>query len=106
MEIFANHAHVFPRECRPEGTIEALLELMDRCHITRAVAFAPFVDQVQNLGIDPNEWLAQELERYDNIYGFGTIDPSKPDLAKQKRKPLLVSGSKALSCTRRTSDSI
>ncbi|HHV94384.1 MAG TPA: amidohydrolase family protein [Firmicutes bacterium] len=83
MEIFANHAHVFPRECRPEGTIEALLELMDRCHITRAVAFAPFVDQVQNLGIDPNEWLAQELERYDNIYGFGTIDPSKPDLAKQ-----------------------
>ena len=34
-------------------------------------------------GIDPNEWLAQELEKHDNICGFGTIDLDKPDLAKQ-----------------------
>ena len=74
MDIFANHAHVFPREVRPEGSIEALLRLMDKCQIKRAVAFAPFIDQVKDLGIDPNEWLAQELEKHDNICGFGTID--------------------------------
>jgi predicted TIM-barrel fold metal-dependent hydrolase len=83
VDIFANHAHVFPREVRPEGSIETLLRLMDKCQIKRAVAFAPFIDQVKDLGIDPNEWLAQELEKHDNICGFGTIDLDKPDLAKQ-----------------------
>jgi len=64
VDIFANHAHVFPREVRPEGSIETLLRLMDKCQIKRAVAFAPFIDQVKDLGIDPNEWLAQELEKH------------------------------------------
>ncbi|NMB13248.1 MAG: amidohydrolase family protein [Firmicutes bacterium] len=83
MDIFANHAHVFPRECRPEGSIEALLKLMDACQIKRAVAFAPFIDEVHDLGIDPNEWLARELEKHNSICGFGTIDLSKSDPARQ-----------------------
>ena len=82
MDIFANHAHSFPRS-PTEGSIETLLRLMDKCQIKRAVAFAPFIDQVKDLGIDPNEWLTQELEKHDNICGFGTIDLDKPDLAKQ-----------------------
>ena len=41
-KIFANHAHVFPSESKPEGTVEKLLELMEECEIEKAVCFAPF----------------------------------------------------------------
>lgn len=83
MAIFANHAHVFPKEIWPEGTLDELRKLMDTCHIEKVVAFAPFADQVEQLGIEPNRWLAHELERFDNIYGFGTIDMNKKNPAKQ-----------------------
>ena len=38
--IFANHAHVFPKELRPEGSVDSLMRLMDDCGIEKAVAFA------------------------------------------------------------------
>ena len=41
-KIFANHAHVFPKESKPEGTVDKLLELMNECEIEKAVCFAPF----------------------------------------------------------------
>ena len=37
MEIFANHAHVFPDNVREQGSIDSLLALMDTCDIARAV---------------------------------------------------------------------
>lgn len=83
MAIIANHAHVFPREVWPEGSIDELLKLMDACQIEEAVAFAPFTSQVQEVGIEPNRWLAQELTKYDRIYGFGTIDLEAGHLARQ-----------------------
>ena len=83
MVIFANHAHVFPKSLRPDGSLEELQRLMETCQIDRAVAFAPFADQVQELRLEPNQWLAEELTRYPNILGFGTIDLAKPDPAKQ-----------------------
>ena len=43
--IFANHAHIFPAEMKPEGTVEKLLGLMESCGIDRAVCFAPFADR-------------------------------------------------------------
>lgn len=35
--IFANHAHVFPKELRPEGSVDSLMRLMDDCGIDKAV---------------------------------------------------------------------
>ncbi len=80
---FANHAHVFPESVRADGTIKRLTELMERCQIERAVAFAPFSDQVSHLGTNPNAWLAKEIEATESIVGFGTIDPDGKDLGKQ-----------------------
>lgn len=77
--IFANHAHVFPAERKPGGTVERLLDFLDECEIDRAVAFAPFVNQLEESGIrdDPNDWLAARLKGLDRLVGFGTIDFSK-----------------------------
>ena len=83
MEIFANHAHVFPEEVRPEGSFKKLLALMDECEIHEAVAFAPFSEQVKEAGLDANLWLAEELHKYPRIYGFGTIDFTKGKIEKQ-----------------------
>ena len=38
--IFANHAHVFPKEIRAEGSVESLMKFLDECEIDKAVAFA------------------------------------------------------------------
>jgi len=70
MDIFANHAHVFPAQARPEGTVEHLMRLMDECGIARAVCFAPFAAQWEN----PNRWLAKEIAAEDRLLGFGTVD--------------------------------
>ncbi len=42
MKIYANHAHVFQKEVREDGTIDCLKRVMDICGIERAVAIAPF----------------------------------------------------------------
>lgn len=83
MTIFANHAHVFPREDRPEGTIEELRVLMNSCGIEKAVAFAPFVQQVQSSKVSPNDWLAESLSALSDIIGFGTIDLDAGDTGRQ-----------------------
>lgn len=83
---FANHAHVFPPEVNPNGTIDALLRLLDECDIARAACFAPFASQFAAKGIDGccNDWLARELRsRSDRLVGVGTIDFSRPNVADQ-----------------------
>ncbi len=42
MKIYAHHAHVFPKIRREDGTVDALLNVMDACSIEKAVAFATF----------------------------------------------------------------
>ena len=59
-KIFANHAHVFDAERRPDGTVDKLLKLMDACEISKAVCFAPFKGQTSDPDIDPVEWLARK----------------------------------------------
>ena len=83
MSIFANHAHVFPKEARPEGTLDQLKQLMTSCGIERSIAFAPFWDQMPSAGTNPNDWLASELEKHDEILGFGTIDTARSDASEQ-----------------------
>lgn len=82
-KIFANHAHVFDAERRPDGTVDELLKLMDACEISKAVCFAPFKGQTSDLDIDPVEWLAREIEGKDSLIGFGTIDFDRGDIEKQ-----------------------
>ena len=74
--IFANHAHVFPEEVKPEGTIDNLKKLLDECGIDKCVCFAPFPDRFKETGRTdtPNEWLAKEIKNDPDLYGFGTID--------------------------------
>lgn len=74
--IFANHAHVFPEELKPEGSIDNLKRLMDDCGIDKCVCFAPFDDRFKENGRTdtPNEWLAKALKGQPDLYGFGTID--------------------------------
>ncbi|HPU67009.1 MAG TPA: amidohydrolase family protein [Clostridiales bacterium] len=82
-KIFANHAHVFDAERRPNGTVQELLKLMDNCGISKAVCFAPFKGQTSDPNIDPVEWLAKEIENEPRLVGFGTIDFDRDDIEKQ-----------------------
>jgi len=83
--ILAHHAHVFPAEINPAGTVDRLLTLLDACAIDGAVCFAPFVHQ-SPAGFDPNRWLAGELKNRPRLAGFGTIDFGAGDLAGQVRR--------------------
>ena len=39
-KICANHAHLFPKNTKPNGDIDNLKALMDACEIEKAVCFA------------------------------------------------------------------
>lgn len=78
MQIFAHHAHVFPKSVRPHGTVERLLHLMDECGIERAVTFAPFAYQVGSTGSESCHWLADEIKGESRLVGFGTVDFKSP----------------------------
>ncbi|MGI5817442.1 MAG: amidohydrolase family protein [Armatimonadota bacterium] len=80
MEIFANHAHVFPNDIRPEGSIESLLRLMDECGIARAVCFAPHRRSTIERGYpEPNEWLAGAVAEEPRLVAFACIRPVDED---------------------------
>jgi len=80
MEIFANHAHVFPDDVRPDGGIEALLRLLDECDIARAVCFAPHRHKLEDNGYpEPNEWLVEAIADEERLDGFACIRPVDDD---------------------------
>ena len=64
-EIFAHHAHVFPENVRPDGTVDALLRTMDECGIARAVCFATFPSQLKAENEETNAWLAKRIRGED-----------------------------------------
>jgi len=56
----------------------------------RAVTFAPFGSEGgwdKDPG-DMNEWLCRELEKYPNMLGFATINPSDKDAPERLRKAI------------------
>jgi len=73
IQVFANHAHVFPRRST-RRTIDRLLRMLDTCGIAEAVCFAPFAYQIAGAGIHHNEWLNRELANQPRLQGFGTVD--------------------------------
>lgn len=81
-KVYANHAHVFPKQVREDGTIEALLTLMDSCEIEKCVAFAPFHGFLDGT-VEPNRWMADEIKGKDRLSGFGVIDFEAKDIKGQ-----------------------
>lgn len=80
MNIFANHAHVFPTDLWPEGDVDHLLRLMDECGIEKAVAFAPFFSQWKTREGNPVDWLADVVrEHADRLVGYPALNPERPD---------------------------
>lgn len=82
MHIFANHAHVFPRDVRQDGTIDCLRYLMEECGIEGCVAFAPFHRYCED-GRNVNTWLSEEIKNIPELYGFGVIDFTRNDIVAQ-----------------------
>lgn len=76
--IFANHAHLYPKQLREDGTQSALMDMLDACGIDMAVAFAPFSYRFRESALffdrNVNEWLSQEIAGNDRLVGFGTVD--------------------------------
>ena len=84
MKIIANHAHVFQKEVKKEGTLQNLENVMDECGIDGAVCFAPFADYFRsNNGESANKWLYEQIKGNDRFLAFGTIDFSKDNLKEQ-----------------------
>ena len=83
MRIFANHAHVFPRAVREDGTVDALLRVMDDCGIEKAVAFATFPSFLGPGDEEPNRALGARIASEDRLTGFGVIDFTRSDLEEQ-----------------------
>ena len=88
--IFANHAHLFPKNTKPNGDIDCLRELLDACEIEKAVCFSPFWHQMDmyahTTGQNPCEWAAQEIKKDPRFVGFGTINFERTDLKDQVKK--------------------
>ena len=88
--IFANHAHLFPKNTKPNGDIDCLRELLHACEIEKALCFSPFWHQMDmyahTTGQNPCEWAAQEIKNDSRFVGFGTINFERTDLKDQVKK--------------------
>jgi uncharacterized protein len=80
----AHHAHVFPPQIKPQGTIDELLKYLDAAGIEQAVCFAPLPHEAKTL--DQNTWLAGEIKNQPRLFGFGTVDFTRADVAEQVKK--------------------
>lgn len=81
-KIYANHAHIFPKQIREDGTVDELLKVMDYCNIEKCVAFATFHEFLKGT-VEPNKFLAEQIKGNDRLEGFGVVDFDKGDLAGQ-----------------------
>ncbi len=83
IKIFANHAHIFPKIIREDGTLDCLKRIMSNCGIEKSVVFAPFAEFLKEREINPNCWLYEEIKNEGRFYGFGVIDFSRSDTEDQ-----------------------
>jgi predicted TIM-barrel fold metal-dependent hydrolase len=83
MEIFANHAHIFQKEVREDGTVNALEKFLDECGIDKAVCFAPFNSYFEGNGESPSRWMYEQIKNNERFMAFGTIDFTKDNLKEQ-----------------------
>ena len=87
MSIFVNHVHILPAVFREDASIDAFLRLADDLDFANAVCFAPFHYQLEKAGItqEQNEWLAETISPYNQLVGYGTLNPFK-EAAPQVRR--------------------
>ena len=85
-QIFLNHAHVYPEDIFPQGSLERLAEIVELCGIDRVVCFAPLPKSTVASMPGGSCWLAQALRQYPGFVGFGTVDFEKPNLRDQVRR--------------------
>ena len=87
-KIFANHAHLFPKNTKPNGDIDCLKALLDACEIEKAVCFGPFQHQMDSYGMtgSPRKWVADEIKNDPRFVGFGTIDFDVNNLKDQVKE--------------------
>ncbi|MBO5453605.1 MAG: amidohydrolase family protein [Clostridia bacterium] len=83
MKIIANHAHIFQKEVREDGTVDALKNFLDECEIDKAVCFAPFSNYFNSNGESPSRWMYEQIKNDDRLLAFGTIDFTKDNVAEQ-----------------------
>ncbi len=80
--MFINHIHLMPHEVREDATLEHFLSVvppvLEKMGLTfeGGVCFAPFSYQMPDK--DPNVWLKETIAPYENLIGYGTLDPSRP----------------------------
>ena len=81
---FYNHFHTFPEGAFPDnprfGCIPEMLAFINNNNIDKAVAFPPIptwgpMTAKLLAGMDPNEWLYQNLVEYPNIYCAVLVNP-------------------------------
>jgi predicted TIM-barrel fold metal-dependent hydrolase len=78
-EMFVNHIHLMPDKCYSEdASIKAFWEIAEAVGIKGGVCFAPFTWQTDPLGLNQNQWLAEQIKPYPTLYGYGTLNPNKP----------------------------
>lgn len=86
-KIYANHAHLFPKNTKPNADKDCLKALLDECGIEKAVCFAPFQNQMDmydvSRGQNPNDWIAEEIKNEPKLVGFGSINFEKDNLEEQ-----------------------
>ncbi len=87
-KIYANHAHLFPKNTKPNGDKDCLKRLLDECCIEKAVCFAPFQNQMEmyDLTENRNRWLAREIANEPQLAGFGTVNFDEDNLEEQVKE--------------------
>ena len=87
-KIYANHAHLFPKNTKPNADKECLKALLDECSIVKAVCFAPFQNQMEmyDLTQNRNHWLAGEIKNENQLVGFGTVNFEEDNLEDQVKE--------------------
>lgn len=89
--IIDSHNHLGGRP--GQQTAEALLALMDRAGVGRAVAF-PYVEA---LTPDHNDWMAETVARYpDRLIGYAAVNPWHPGAADEVRRSVREKGLRGL----------
>lgn len=83
INIIAHHAHIFQKEVRADGTVEALKKFLYECNIDKAVCFAPFASYFVGSGESTNRWLYEQIKNDDSLLAFGTIDFTKNNYKEQ-----------------------
>lgn len=89
-KIYANHAHLFPKNTKPNADKDCLKAMLDACGIEKAVCFAPFQNQMNmydvSFGQNPNRWIAREIKNEPQLVGFGSVNFEKDNLEDQVKE--------------------